>query len=260
MTEAELSKIARQLDTATSQGKAVERITLQHEGLTLEQAYRIQDVGMRLRLTRGERHIGMKMGLTSLAKMQQMGVHEPIFGGLTETMQVGEGTEISLQGRIHPRIEPEVAFLLGKDLEGNVSPAQALQACSGVCAALEIIDSRFKNFEFQLPDVVADNCSASGFILGSLVRRPDFDLANLGIVMEVDGQAVQFASSASILGHPARSLAELVRMLSARGQGLRAGSIVLAGGATAAVPLKAGSWVRVQVQGLGSASIRVAKE
>jgi 2-oxo-3-hexenedioate decarboxylase len=175
-------------------------------------------------------------------------------------MQIADGAEISLQGRIHPRIEPEIAFILGKDLEGPISAAQALLACSGVCAALEIIDSRYKNFEFQLPDVVADNCSASGFILGPVVRRPDFDLGNLGMVLEVNGSPVHFASSAAILGHPVHSLVELVRMLSEREQGLRAGSIVLAGGATAAVPLKAGDQLRVQVQGLGAATVKVAGE
>ena len=139
-----------------------------------------------------------------------------------------------------------------------MSPAQALSACSGVCAALELIDSRYQNFQFELPDVIADNCSSSGFILGTTVRKPDSNsIGNLGMVLEVNGRPVQFASSAAILGNPARALAELVRLLAQKGQILKAGSVVLAGAATAAVELKPGDNIRVKVQYLGSASIRV---
>jgi len=258
----ELVKLSRTLDTALMEKRAITRLTKDRPGLSIDDGYTIQDLGLGLRIRRGERIVGMKMGMTSRAKMLQMSIDSPIYGVLTDAMHAQEAGILSLQGKIHPRIEPEIAFLLGKDLEGPVSPAQALQACSGICAALEIIDSRFENFDFTLPDVVADNCSASGFVLGTVVKRPTekFDLSNLGIVMEVNQKAVQFGSSAAILGHPARSLAELAKMLSAKGQILKAGSIVLAGGATAAVPFLPGDTVRVNIQNLGCATITASKE
>lgn len=258
----ELGKYAKALDLALQEGRAITRFTKASPGFSIDDGYAVQDMGMALRIRRGERVVGWKMGMTSRPKMLQMGVNSPIYGMLTDAMQFSDAGFMSLRGKIHPRIEPEVAFIISKDLEGNISPAQALQGCSGVCAALEVIDSRYENFDFQLPDVVADNCSASGVILGNIVKRTTekFDISNLGMILEVNHKAVQFGSTAAILGHPARSLAELVKMLTAKGQLLKAGSIVLAGGATAAVPFTPGDTVRVSIQNLGSATITATKE
>jgi 2-oxo-3-hexenedioate decarboxylase len=121
---------------------------------------------------------------------------------------------------------------------------------------MEIIDSRYKDFKFELPDVIADNCSSFAFVLGDTVRDPrEVDLGNLGMILEVDGKPVQFGSSAAILDHPLDSLLELCRMLAGRGLTLPAESVVLAGAATAAVPLNAGARVRASVQDLGSVEI-----
>jgi 2-oxo-3-hexenedioate decarboxylase len=122
-----------------------------------------------------------------------------------------------------------------------------------------VIDSRYRNFEFQLPDVVADNGSSSAFLLGAkLVRPQHLDLANLGIIVEVNGRAQLFGSSAAILGHPGRSLAALVALLDEEGETLPAGSVVLAGAATAAIPLTAGALVRATFQGLGRMEARAS--
>jgi 2-oxo-3-hexenedioate decarboxylase len=227
--------------------------------LTLPQAYAIQDQALKILADRGDRRIGYKMGLTSKAKMKQMGVHQPIYGVLTEKMRVASGSTFSLRGRIHPKIEPEIAFLIGRDLEGKVSPEEAMSACSGVCAAMEIIDSRYRNFNFTLPDVIADNCSSSAFVLGETIRKPaEIDLGNLGMLMEINGKPVQFGSSSAIYGHPAASLAELCAMLSEQGQRLRAGDIVLAGAATAALSLEPGQEIQTSVQDLGSVRLIVS--
>jgi 2-oxo-3-hexenedioate decarboxylase len=256
--EPDFTKWAKVLDEAMLSARAVPRLTKERPDLAMEDAYAIQDLVVNHRIRRGERLIGWKMGMTSKVKMKQMGVKDPIYGILTDAMHVPDAGVMQLKGRIHPKIEPEVAFLIGKDLEGPVSPAQVLQATNGVCAALEVIDSRFENFEFQLPDVVADNTSASGFVLGNFMRKTDrLDLGNLGIVFEVNGVPVQFGSTAAILGHPARSIAELVNMLAKRDLTLKAGSIVLAGGATAAVPVASGDRVKVSIHHLGSAEVRV---
>jgi len=254
----EFTKIAKVLDEALLKAEALERFTKERPDLSIDDAYSIQDLVVNFRIRRGERVTGWKMGLTSKAKMRQMGIMDPIYGMLTDGMAVLDSGVVSLRGRIHPKIEPEVAFLIGKDLEGPVSPAQVLQAVSGVCAALEVVDSRYRNYEFQLPDMVADNTSASGYVLGNFLRRTDrLDLGNLGMVMEVNGVPVQFGSTAAILGHPARAVAELVGMLAKRGLVLKAGSVVLSGAATAAVPIKAGDRVKLLVHHLGATEVRV---
>jgi 2-oxo-3-hexenedioate decarboxylase len=121
-------------------------------------------------------------------------------------MLLEDGGVVERRAHIHPRVEPEVAFVLGRDLEGPVTPAQALLAVDGVCCALELIDSRYQNFQFTLEDVVADNASSSRFVLGSVVRPRDFDTGNLGMVMERNGIVAEIGSSAAIYDHPARSL------------------------------------------------------
>ena len=168
------------------------------------------------------------MGLTSLAKMEQMGVDSPIYGHLTSDMLLDDGEVLDISPYGHPRVEPEVAFILNQDVRGPITSAQVNTVVRGVCAALEIIDSRYENFKFTLPDVVADNASSTRFVLGSELRRVDeVDLGNLGMVLEVDGEAVQIGSSAAIYEHP--MLSTLVNMLAEREQGLKEGQIIAGG-------------------------------
>lgn len=253
------AKLAQHLFDCHKGAKETGKLTEQYKGFSLDDAYRVQRLLLERHLAGGDRLVGRKMGLTSRPKMQQMGVHAPIHGFLTASMQVNDGGELALAGRIHPKIEPEIGFVLGKELRGRPSVAEALACVDGVCAALEIIDSRYRNFEFALPDVVADNGSSSGFLIGVTLRKPGrVDLANLGILVEVNGQPQLFGSSASILGHPGRSLAALAALLDEEGKSVPPGTIVLAGAATAAIPLAAGQWVRATFQGLGSVECRVS--
>jgi 2-oxo-3-hexenedioate decarboxylase len=174
-------------------------------------------------------------------------------------MAIPDGGTISMSGRCHPRAEPEIAFIMASDLKGNVTDVEAVAAVQGVTAALEIIDSRYRDFAFTLPDVIADNTSASGFLTGSTFRPiVDVNLGNLGIILELNGKVVETGSSAAIYDHPVRSLVELLRMLARRGEGLLAGDVVLAGAATAAVPLKPGDHVRAVVDELGTAEFFVS--
>jgi 2-oxo-3-hexenedioate decarboxylase len=259
MNERKLKELAFQIDTAAARGETIDQLTKRYSDLTVDDAYRVQELSVERRVERGERLVGMKMGLTSKAKMEQVGVHEPIFGRLTDAMMIPDGGTVSSAGRCHPRVEPEVAFIIGKDVKGPVSDAELLSAVNGVCGALEVIDSRYRDFRFTLPDVVADNTSASGFVLGTTVKPIDeVNLGNLGIILEQNGKAVQFGSSAAIYEHPFRSLRELIRMLARTGKGLRKDDIVLAGGATAAVPVSAGDHVRVVIDELGTAEMRVS--
>ena len=169
--------------------------------LSVEQAYAIQAASIARRLERGERRIGMKMGFTSRAKMVQMGVHDMIWGRLTDAMIEEEGGIVDMRRFVHPRVEPEIAFLIGAPLAGVVTPLQARLALAGVAPAMEIIDSRYENFRFSLADVIADNASSSGLVVGDW-QSPAQAIDNLGLVMSFDGHPVQIGSSAAILGHP----------------------------------------------------------
>ncbi len=253
-----IQQLAETLDTAAFRAEAVPMLSLSHEGLTVEDGYAIQRASMDRRLGRGDSRAGMKMGLTSLAKMEQMGVHSPIYGHLTTHMQHSDGATLSHAEYVHPRVEPEIAFILKDDLVGPTTAARAMLAVGSVVAALEVIDSRFQDFKFSLPDVVADNGSSSSFVLGDTVVPADrIDVSNLGMVMEINGVAAHVGSSAAVYEHPARSLAKLANMLHEVGESLRAGDVVLTGGATPAVALSPGDRVRLRVDGLESVSFQM---
>lgn len=258
MTTDAIAHLAEAVDTAAAEVSLIPMLTRDAPDLTLALAYTVQRASIARRLSRGEALIGMKMGLTSEAKMRQVGVHRPIYGHLTSAMRLEDGGQLRRAACGHPRAEPEVAFIMGRPLSGQPSPEEALAAVSGVCPAIEIIDSRFENFKFTIIDVVADNASSHTFVLGPATPIADVgDLGELPMTLSVDGEVVQRGSSAAIYGHPARSLATLAAMLDELGESLQPGQIVLAGGATAAVALSPGQSVRVDVEGLGSAGFSV---
>jgi 2-oxo-3-hexenedioate decarboxylase len=246
-----VSDLARLLDAAAREGRLLEGLP---EPLTVEQAYAVQGELLALREARGERLVGWKMGLTSRAKMVQMGIEEPIRGFLTDAMVLEDNAVLDLSRLRQPRVEPEICFVMEREIAGPVTAAQALAAVRGVCPALEVIDSRYKDFKFNLPNVVADDTSAAFVVLGSTLSPPD-GLDSLGVVLELDDKVVETASSAAIYDHPARSLAALLNMMAPRP--LRPGDIVMSGGATAAHPLAGHARVRVCVERLGSASLRL---
>lgn len=253
-----LSLLAATLDEAARTATEATQLIETHPDLTIEDAYAIQLLNVKRRWARGERRVGYKMGLTSRAKMQQVGVSEVIWGRLTDAMRLEEGGILSLSRYVHARVEPEIAYIIGKPLSGDVSAAEALAAVEAVAPAMEIIDSRYKNFKFSLPDVIADNSSSSGFYIGAYAK-PDTDVANLGIIMEVNGRAVQIGSSAAILGNPIRSLVQAARLVGRAGESLMPGDIVLAGGATAAHPLSVGEYIKTTFQTLGAVSFTVGE-
>ena len=249
MVDADL--LARELDEALLGRREIAPLMKTHGDFDLATAYRVQERGIALRLGRGEKIVGYKMGLTSAAKRVQMRLDLPIYGVLTDEMRA-EGTLRAGDG-VHPKIEPEIAFVTARALEGRISREEAQGALQAVAPALEVLDSRFVGFKyFSLPDVVADNCSSWRFILGPL-QRPR-DTSGLAMRMRVDGRTVQEADSNAISGHPLDSLVQLVQLLP---HPLPAGSIVLAGAATVAEPLRAGIEVSLEVASLGTVSVRI---
>jgi len=157
---------------------------------------------------------------------------------------------------VHPRVEPELAFVLKKPLAGDVTLVEALAAVEAVAPALEIIDSRYQDFKFSLPDVIADNASSSGFVIGAW-SDPQQDFGNLGLTMSIDGRVVQVGSTAAILGHPLRSLVAAARLSAAAGEPLQAGWVVMAGAATPAEWIKPGQSVSMEMERLGTVAFHV---
>ncbi|WP_298746456.1 fumarylacetoacetate hydrolase family protein [uncultured Brevundimonas sp.] len=251
-----LDQIAQTLDAAARHGRATPQVSGTRT-LSVEDAYAVQAMSIQRRIDRGERLVGIKMGLTSLAKMAQMGVSDVVWGRLTDAMTVRNGDVVDLAGLIHPRVEPEVAFLMKHALSGPATREEALAAIEAVCPALEIIDSRYENFRFDLADVIADNASSARYVLGEW-RAPTLEVADRLMTMSIDGLTVRTGSSSDILGHPLDSLAAGARLVEQSGLRLEPGWIVLAGGATAAEPLSPGRTIRLDVEGLGSVQFTTA--
>lgn len=254
-SDEQIAHYAELLDDAAANAREVGQFD--PEGLlSLEHAYAIQASSIRRRVGRGEARVGVKMGFTSRAKMLQMGLSDVIWGRLTAAMQIEEGTALEFSRFVHPRVEPELAFLLKRPLAGNVTAPEALAAVEAIAPALEIIDSRYRDFKFTLPEVIADNASSSGFVIGNW-HDPHTEFDNLGLNLSIDGRIVQIGSTAALLGNPVRSLVAAARLAALADEPLRAGWIVMAGGATPAEWIKPGQFVSIEMERLGRAGFHV---
>lgn len=250
------NKIAQQLDEAACKAEPIRQISLE-QAISLDEAYAIQSLSLCRRYQRGENRIGMKLGFTSRAKMEQMGVHDMIWGRLTDRMFYQNGSTLHIDRYIHPRAEPEIAFRLSRPLDQPLNLSTATQFIDAVAVAIEIIDSRYENFKFSLEDVVADNCSSAAYTVGEW-KPGGAAVADLAMALLIDGKVVQSGNSNAILGNPLESLIAAARLATGNGETLPEGSVILAGAATAAVYLKAGQRVEARAEGLGSVHLQVS--
>ena len=238
-------------------GTVSERAPLSAEwpDLDVDTAYAIQDEALRQRRARGETLIGVKLGLTSRAKQERMGIDAPLLAWLTDAMVLPAG--VPVPSLIHPRAEPELVFVLGRRLAGpGVTAATALAAVDRVYGGIEVIDSRYTDYRFTLPDAVADNGSSAYFSVGPVGVPPaSLDLSLEAALLEVDGQIVDTATGAAVQGHPAEALALAANALSSRGLALEPGWLVLTGGMTDAVPVRRGSRIAAHFSHLGSLTL-----
>jgi 2-oxo-3-hexenedioate decarboxylase len=249
--------IADTLIAAEQECKAIAPFTDADPGLDADTAYRAQRMVVQRRLDRGERVIGAKLGLTSRAKQEAMGVHEPLYGWLTSGMVHPHGEPLPLAELIHPRVEPEIAFLIGRELRAPATITSVLEATEAVLGAVEVLDSRYEDFRFRLPDVIADNASGSRIVLGPRARVAGdvCDLRLLGCVLRTRGDVVATAAGGAVMGHPAAAVAWLVNRLSPEDWPLGPGTLVLSGGLTAPVPVRPGSVVSAEFDGLGTVDV-----
>ncbi|MGR9091167.1 MAG: 2-oxo-3-hexenedioate decarboxylase, partial [Gammaproteobacteria bacterium] len=254
---ATVAALAERLENAELNRAPITKITDEYPDLDWGDAYAIQDEIRRRKVARGVQIAGLKGGLTSQAKMKQMNVEEPVFGFMCDYGAYADGGEVPFDRFIAPRVEAEIAFVTNREITGPCHIGTVLQATDFVLPAVEILDSRYENFKFDLISVVADNTSAAGFVVGGNSRRVrDIDLRTLGIVLEKNGEIVDLAAGAAVLGHPAESIVMLANMLARKGQSIPAGTFIMTGGVTAAVGIERGDHIAVRYQHLGQVSMR----
>ena len=241
MDKTKIQQYGDELYQALLDRKAVDPLTDREPSITIEDAYQIQLRMIQRRLDAGETIVGKKIGVTSQAVMNMLGVYQPDFGMLTDGMVYNEGQAIPASTLIQPKAEGEIAFILKKALIGpGVGAADVIAATEGVMACFEIVDSRIRDWKIKIQDTVADNASCGVFVLGDRVVSPlDVDLNTCGMVLEKNGEIVATGAGAAALGTPANAVAWLANTLGALG-----------------IALKAGDNLRVTIGGIGGCSVR----
>jgi 2-oxo-3-hexenedioate decarboxylase len=260
MSSEVIKKITDYLVAAEVEKREVVKVTTNIKpDLTVEEAYQAQELLVQRKLDEGHKIVGPKMGLTSKAKWDQMGVKEPIYGYVFDYMLVDNGGVVPFQ--IHPKVEAEIAFLIGEDIEGpGITGAQVLAKTEYVLPAIEIIDSRYENFNFTLTDVIADNASTSRVVFGNTLKKPsDLDLDLVGATLSVNGQIKELGAGAAVLGHPANAIAVLANMLARKGQKIKKGDLILSGALTGAVLVNVGDFVSAKFDGLGEVTLKMGE-
>lgn len=258
MPAAKIESLAKELRVAEETCTPIEPLTARHPDLQVGDAYEIQTVNVELKLAGGDRVLGHKIGLTSLAMQQQLGVDQPDYGRLLGSMAVENGGVVGIDALIAPRVELEIAFLLGRALEGpGVTVADVLTATEAVFPSLEVIDSRIVDWRIGLVDTIADGASSARFVMPSrLTPLRGIDLRLVGGIREVNGRLTSWSSGAAALGDPAVCAAWLANALAGYGSRLEAGEVILSGALDKAVPVRAGDVVRAEFDRLGGTTVR----
>lgn len=250
----DMIELAKLSIAAEKAAESIEPFVAEFPHMTTWEAYEIQKIRNRILCEEGRKIIGAKMGSTSLAKLAEFGVYSPPeYGRLFDYMLLKKDEPLRMDSLVHPKVEAELAFITKKKLCGpNVTSSEAMDATESVVAAIEIIDSRFHNFEFSDPDGEADNLSAARFKLGEIEISPKkLDLVTLGVKMNINGQYTGFGAAGAVLGHPARSLAKLANLLYENEMELEAGQIVLTGAIISSKKLFKGDKVKATFEVLG---------
>src|SRR5574337_1968538 len=222
----DIEALAAHLESAELEARDVTKITDDHPAMDWADAYDIQDEIRRRKEARGHRTVGLKAGLTSFAKMKQMGVETPVFGFVADYMARPDGGEIKHSELIHPKVEAEICVVTKAPLKGpGCHLGNVMGAVDFVLPAVEVIDSRYRDFKFDLKSVIADNTSSARFVIGGRPRNlEDLDLRTLGVVLEINGEIKTMAAGAAVLGQPLAAVAMMANHLGARGQEIPAGT------------------------------------
>jgi len=252
-----IKEYAALLADAEKTGVGTNPLTILDPSLSVTEAYHIQLENIQMKVEQGQKIIGKKIGLTSLAMQKLLGVDEPDYGHLLDSMEVTNGGTISIEKVLQPKVEAELAFVLKKDLIGpNVTTLNVLQATDYIVPALEIVDSRVKDWKIKLPDTIADNASSGFYVLGERKAKVDeINLELLGMVLSKNNEIVNTGVGAAALGNPATCVAWLANKLSEFGIPLKAGEIILSGALSAAADAQAGDTFSARFAHLGEVKV-----
>ncbi len=253
-----IEQLGDSLYDALRSNQVIDPISDRYPDMTIEHAYQVQKRMTERRVADGETIIGKKIGLTSRAVMNMLGVYQPDFGYMTDQMLVNEGESVAMSRLIQPKAEGEIAFLFKKDLLGpGLTGADILAATECVMPCFEIVDSRIRDWKIKIQDTVSDNASCGLFVLGDNAVNPrKVDLGTCGMVMEKNGEIVTTGAGAAAMGSPVNAVTWLVNMLGSLGVPVKAGEVVLSGAMGAMFPCAAGDNFRVSIGGIGSCSVR----
>jgi 2-keto-4-pentenoate hydratase len=258
LSESIVTKEAEALHKAAQLKSTLPPLTARYPEIDPDGAYRIQLAYVRLKEKEGQKIVGKKIGLTSKAMQRMLSVDEPDYGHIFNGMLVEDGGSVHTSDLIQPKVEPEIAFILDRDLRGpGVTALDVLAATRFVVPALEIIDSRIESWKIKLCDTIADNASSGRVVLGSTPRSVDqINLRLVGMVLERNGEVVQTGAGAAVLGNPANAVAWLANAVGRYGVELKAGEIVMPGALTAAADVNCGDVFQACFDRLGSVSVR----
>jgi 2-keto-4-pentenoate hydratase len=254
----QIAKEGQELLRAEQNRVVLRPFTEKYPAISQEEAYGIQLALVELKKSAGAKVVGKKIGLTSKAMQKMLNVDQPDYGHILDGMVLQDGAQFRVTELIQPKIEPEIAFIMDRDLKGpGVTPMQVMAATRFVVPALEIIDSRIEGWKIKLCDTIADNASSARVVLGSSPRRVDErDLKLVGMILEKNGDIVQTGAGGAVLGHPAVAVAWLANAVGQFGVSLNAGDIVMPGALCGAVDVAAGDLLQASYDGLGTVSVR----
>ncbi len=253
-----IEEFANQLATAEETRIGIAPLSETDATLTVNEAYAIQLENINRKVEEGQRIVGKKIGLTSKAMQTLLGVNEPDYGHLLDSMVVENGGRVNIEKVLQPRVEAEIAFVLKHDLQGpNVTTLDVLQATDYIVPALEIVDSRVQDWKIKLTDTVADNASSGFYVLGGKPTKvTDIDLELVGMVFSKNGEIVNTGVGAAALGNPAYCVAWLANRLADFDITLKAGEVILSGALSAAVNAEKGDFFTARFAHLGQVSVQ----
>ena len=260
LTQELVQQEAQALYRAEREKLPLRPFTEKYPKLEQQEAYRIQLAWIEMKKADGAKVAGKKIGLTSKAMQKMLNVDQPDYGHILDTMVLQDAATFYVRELIQPKIEPEIAFILDRNLKGpGVTPVQVLAATRFVVPALELIDSRIEGWKIKLCDTIADNASSARVVLGGSPKRVDqVDLKLVGMVLEKNGEIIQTGAGGAVLGHPAAAVAWLANAVGQFGVSLEAGEIIMPGALCAAADVSAGDLIQASFDGLGSVSVRFA--
>ena len=258
LTDEQLQEMAERLYQAEATRTPIDPLTDAYPAMSVDEATQIQLAVTEIKVSKGARVVGRKGGFFSKAMQVQMSIDQPDWGQLVDTMICNNGDTLRLSDFIHPKVEPELAFVLDAELRGpGVTAAAVLKATKFILPALEVIDSRFKNFKFRLADVIADNASVGRVVLGSKPVSPsEIDLRLIGMVMERNGELFSTAAGAAVMGTPAGAIAYLANKLCHFDVSFKAGEIIIPSALSAAADISAGDHICATFDHLGAVSVK----